>query len=118
MKLLHEYPIKIFKNEYNDRIYYKLGLSRKDQDKNTIYGSIECKFRKDAQVDDSKKIYIQDAWLDFYVKDKITRPYIFINKFDYVSDIVEDSKKEDVWANMGSVITDDDIIITDDDLPF
>lgn len=57
---------------------------------------------------------MQDCWLDFYVKDKITKLYVFINKFDYVSDIVENSKIEkDAFEEFG-----EEIELTDEDLPF
>lgn len=114
MKVIHEYPVKVFENTHEDRKYYKIGVSKKDQNGNYINGYVDCRFRKDAEVDTSKKIYIQDAWLDFYVKDKITHPFLFINKFDYVSDVIEDSKVEkDVFADFGS-----EVELTDEDLPF
>ena len=114
MKVIQEYPVKIFKNKYQDRTYYRVGLTKKDQNGNYINGAMDCSFRKDTEVDDSKKIYIQEAWIDFYVKDKITHPYIFINKFEYVSDVIEDTKVEtDPFADFGS-----EVELTDDDLPF
>lgn len=114
MKVIHEYPVKVFENTYEDRKYYKIGVSKKDQNGNYINGYLDCRFRKDAEVDTSKKIYIQDAWLDFYVKDKVTHNFLFINKFDYVSDVIEDSKVEkDVFADFGS-----EVELTDEDLPF
>ena len=82
MQIIQQYPVKVFKNIYQDKTYYRIGLSKKDQNGNYINGAIDAHFRNDAEVDDSKKIYIQEAWLDFYVKDKITHPYIFINKFE------------------------------------
>ena len=58
MKLINEYPVKVFENKYEDKKYYKLGLSKKDQNGNYMNGYIDCRFRKDADVDVSKKIYI------------------------------------------------------------
>jgi len=114
MQIIQQYPVKVFKNIYQDKTYYRIGLSKKDQNGNYINGAIDAHFRNDAEVDDSKKIYIQEAWLDFYVKDKITHPYIFINKFEYVSDVIKDSKVEDdPFADFGK-----EVILTDDDLPF
>ena len=72
MKLENKYPVMIFAKEYNGNIYYNMGLSKKDQNGNYINGYINCKFKKGIQVDDKKKIYIKDAWLDFYLKDKET----------------------------------------------
>lgn len=110
MRIIQEYPVKIFKNKYQDRTYYRVGLTKKDQNGNYINGAMDCSFRKDTEVDDSKKIYIQEAWIDFYVKDKITHPYIFINKFEYVSDVVKNEKVEtDPFEDFGTELTDDDL---------
>lgn len=116
MKIIHEYPIKVFKKEHDGRTYYKIGLSHKDINGNYVNGYLEAKFRKDIEVDDSKKIYIKDSWLDFYIVDKITRPYIFINQFEYVSDVVKQDTK-DPFENAGKVYQ-DEIELDDKDLPF
>lgn len=114
MQIIQQYPVKVFKNTYQDKVFYKVGLSKKDQNGNYINGAIDCKFKKGENIDDSKKIYIQEAWLDFYVKDKITHPFIFINKYEYVSDVVKESKNEiDPFAEFGN-----EVVLTDDDLPF
>lgn len=111
MQIIQQYPVKVFKNTYQDKTYYKIGLSRKDQNGNYINGAIDARFRNDIKdIDDSKNIYIQEGWLDFYVKDKITHLYLFINKFDYVSDVVKESKNEiDPFAEFGTELTDDDL---------
>lgn len=115
MQIIQQYPVRVFKNIYQDKTYYRIGLSKKDQNGNYINGAIDARFRNDVKdIDDSKKIYIQEAWLDFYVKDKITHLFIFINKFEYVSDVIKNSKVEDdPFADFGN-----EVIITDDDLPF
>ena len=110
MKLIHEYSVKVFDREYEGKKYYKIGLSKKAQDGTYINGYIDARFRKDVDVDTDKKIYIQDAWLDFYVKDKITHPFIFVNKFEYVSEAIEESKKDSS--------EDFSVELTDEDLPF
>ena len=100
MEIINKYPVIIFKNTYNDRDYYKVGIAKKNSDGKYINGTIDCQFKKDVKVDDSKKIYIKEAWLDFYLTEEkkndktytITHPYIFINKFDYVGDVVQESK--------------------------
>lgn len=112
MKVIQEYPVKIFKSEYKGFVFYRMGLSKKDKDGNYINGNMEVHFRKDADVNVDRKIYIQDAWLDFYIKDKVTHPFIFINKFEYVSDIIKETKKEtDPFEDLG-------LELQDDDLPF
>lgn len=110
MKLINEFPVNIFENEYEGKKYYKMGLTKKDLDGNYINGTIDCRFRKNVEVDASKKIYIKDAWLDFYVKDKKTKPYVFVNKFEYVADVV---KQKDPFEEFG-----EEIALTNEDLPF
>lgn len=119
MEIINKYPVKIFKREHEGKTYYKIGLSKKDQEGNYINGYIDAVFRKDVEIDDSKKIYIKNAWLDFYkTKDGKTNINIFINKFDYVSDVIKDSKAPgDPLENTGTLYT-DDIEISDNDLPF
>lgn len=114
MKVIHEYPVKVFENTHEDRKYYKIGVSKKDQNGNYINGYLDCRFRKDVEVDTSKKIYIQDAWLDFYVKDKVTHHFLFVNKFEYVSDVIENEKAtSDPFEDFGN-----EVALTDEDLPF
>ena len=114
MKVIHEYPLKVFESKYQDKTYYKLGISKKDQNGNYINGYLDCRFRKDVEVDTSKKIYIQDAWLDFYVKDKVTHHFLFVNKFEYVSDVVKnENAASDPFEDFGN-----EVVLTDEDLPF
>lgn len=112
MKIIQEYPVKVFDREYEGRKYYKIGLSKKNEDGTYKNGYIDCHFRKDVEVDTSKKIYLQDCWLDFYVKDKKTYPHIFVNKFDYVADVVKEEVK-DPFVEFG-----EEVELTDEDLPF
>lgn len=120
MKLINEYPVAVFKNEYQGKLYYKIGLSKKDMNGNTLRGYIDCRFRKGVEVDTSKRIYLQDCWLDFYIKDKITKHYIFVNKFEYVADVVKEEKKSDPFEEFGTEhkVELDGIELTDEDLPF
>lgn len=119
MEIIEKYPVTIFKREYQGKVYYKIGLRKKDQNGKYVNGYIDAQFRKDANVDDSKKIYIKNAWLDFYkTNDGKTNIYIFLNKFDYVSDIIEDSKAPgDPLEQTGTMYT-DEIELTEDDFPF
>ena len=107
MKIIHEYPVKVFENEYNGKKFYKIGISKKDRDGNYINGYIDAQFRKEAKVDTSKKIYIQDAWLDFFRIEKITHTYIFINAFEYVSDAIN-KIQSDPFEDLGVEINDED----------
>ncbi len=115
MHIEEERPKMIFKYNNNGTLVYKIGLSKKGKDGNYINGYMSCRFPKDAVIEDKTKIKIHEGWIDFYVKDKITYPYIFINKYE----IVEDVKKEipqnikTDYDNLGS-----DVQVNDNDLPF
>ena len=118
MNLSNEYPVTIFRNEYEGRTFYKMGLSKKLEDGSYENGSIACRFKKVANVEDKTKIYIKSAWLTFYKKDKTTIPYVFINEFETVGQVIENSKVEvkqesDPFEDFGN-----DVVITDEDLPF
>lgn len=108
---------KIFRKEKDDKVYYSIGLSKKDKDGNYIYGYMMCRFPKDASIPDKAKILIKEAWIDFYLKDKITNPYIFINKYEIVEDgktITEELPK----ASSEYDTENSDVQIKDEDLPF
>lgn len=108
MKIINEYPVKIFSKDYEGKTYYKMGLSKKDKEGHYVNGYIDARFRKDIKVDTDKRIYIKDAWLDFYLdKDNKTKLYIFINEFSYVEDVIEESK-----------IYIDELELNDNDMPF
>ncbi len=119
MEIINKYPVKVFKKVYQDKTYYKIGLSKKDQNGKYINGYIDASFRKGTEIDDSKKIYIKEAWLDFYkTNDGKTVINIFVNKFDYVSDIIEDTKAPGEPVEKSGTIYTEDIEISEDMLPF
>lgn len=122
MNIENKYPVMIFKREYDGKTFYSVGLSRKDRDGNYINGYMSCRFKNGVEVPDKTKIYIKSAWLDFYLKDKTTVPYIFINEFETVGETIDKAKKDievnqepknDPFAEFGQEIT-----LTDADLPF
>ena len=120
MKIIHEYPIKVFSKTFGDNKVYSLGISRKDIKGNYLSGYLEARFRKGVEVNTDKKIYIKDAWLDFYLdKERKTRLFIFINQFEYVEDVVKNTKvNNDPWEGMGKSFTSDDVELSPDDYPF
>ena len=86
---------------------YSIRLAKKNQDGSYTSGFIPCRFKKDIEIPNKQKIKIKKAWIDFYVKDKKTYPYIFINEFDLV-DIPQNVKTD----------YEDSIKLDDKDLPF
>ena len=103
----------IFRYDKDGKAYYSIGLSKKDKDGNYINGYMNCKFPKEAEVPNKSKIKIHEAWIDFYVKDKVTYPYVFINKYEMVEDI-----KEEIPQNIKTDYEENGIVINENDLPF
>lgn len=124
MNIENKYPVMIFKREYEGKTFYNVGLSRKDRDGNYINGYMPCRFKNDVSVEDKTKMYIKSAWLDFYLKDKETKPYIFINEFELVGETINKSKVQEQQEILNEVVNDpfaefgNEVIISDDDLPF
>ena len=101
MKVSSDRHEVIFRNDYNGKTYYKLKLVKKDEQGNWLNGYINCRFKKDVVLEDKTHVEIKDAWLDFYVKDKNTVPFIFINDFT-IADV-----KKDPFIEMGEQIESD-----------
>ena len=76
----------IFKKEFNGRINYSLGLSKKDKEGKYVNGYITVQFKKGVEVENQTKIKIKEAWIGFNVHEKKTFPYIFVNDFIIVED--------------------------------
>ena len=107
----------VFRNDYNGKIFYSIGISKKKQDGSYENGYINVRFKKDVELENQTKIKINKAWLDFYCKDRKTFPYIFISEFDIVEE------KKDPFKEFGESIKTESQIgqqieITNSDLPF
>ena len=122
MNIESEKPKTIFKYKTKDgKEFYSLGLSKKKQDGSFENGFISCRFKKDVQLENKTKIQIKSAWLDFYVKERITNPYIFINEFEIVEQEEKAEPKEEVneFSTLHATTENQDTIQLDDsDLPF
>lgn len=101
----------IFRFDNDGRTYYSIGLSKKNQDGTYTSGYMTCRFKKDVELNNQTKIKIKKAWLDFYLVDKVTHPYIFISEFEIAN---EETK---VPQNIKTDYQ-DTIVIDDKDLPF
>lgn len=107
----------IFKSEHDGRVFYSVGVSKKNQDGKYENGYVPVRFKKDVELENKTKIRINTAWIDFYVKDKKTYPYIFICDFD-----IADEKK-DPFEEYGQSITtksriEEQLQISESDFPF
>lgn len=109
----------IYRNEVNGKVLYSIGISHKKQDGSWENGYMSCRFPKDADIPNKTKIMIVSAWLDFYNKDKVTHPYIFINKYEIVEE-KEEGKQDNIQVpqNVKTDYQEEDIQLTDADLPF
>ncbi len=67
---------------------YKLKVQKQDRKENkTIYGEINCRFRFGVTLNNSQKIKLKEAKLDFYNNKKnVSIPYIFISDFELVNE--------------------------------
>ena len=98
----------IFRNEKDGKVFYSIGLSKKNQDGKYTSGYMPCRFPKNANIENKTKIKILNAWLDFWVDDKkITHPYIFINKYEMILDGIPNMKSE--HSEKGVQLTDEEI---------
>lgn len=118
MNIEHEYPVTIFKNEYQGKVFYKIGLSKKDKNNNYVNGYMLVQFKNGIELENKTKIYIKKSWLSFYLnKDGNTVPYIFISEFETLQE-TQQKAKEDPYAIMGEQVNSDWQNIDDSDLPF
>lgn len=84
MNITNDYPVTIYRNEKDNKIFYSAGLAKKDNEGKYITGYKDVRFRVGQGVSNKTKIKIKKAWLDFYVKDNKTKDYIFISDFEKV----------------------------------
>ena len=120
MNIETEKEYRIFRNENNGKVYYRIGLSHKKQDNTWEHGTMDCRFPKDADIPHKAKIKIHSAWLDFWLKDKVSHPYVFINKYEILDEKEEPKNEANEFSAM-SIKTnyqENEIKINDNDLPF
>lgn len=122
MNIQTDKPKMIYKYTTEDgKEFYSLGLSKKKQDGTWEMGFINCRFKKDVNLDNKTKILIKNAWLDFTIKDKKTYPFIFINEFEIVQDNKQENVQEVNEFSAMKTTTDykqDEVTLTDTDLPW
>lgn len=116
MQVISDREEMIFRKDWEDKKLYSIGLSKKNKDGQYTNGYINCQFKGDADIPNQTKIKIKDAWISFYLKDKATIPYIFINDYE----IAEEENPFEKFGN--SIKTESDIgqqiCIDDEGLPF
>ena len=111
----------IFRNDYNGRPVYSIGLSKKDKNGNYINGYMTCNFKEGTDIKDRSRIKIKSAWLSFYTKEKKTIPTIFINDYELVAEPnpqhneMQDMTKDEHYKTKSNFTN---VEITESDLPF
>lgn len=101
-------PVMVFKNEYNGRVFYSLSLSKKDRNGTYYNGYMPCEFRKGVSLENKTMIYLKNAFLTFYMKDKRTVPYIKVLDFETVEETIEKTKSYDPYSDFGEQLPIDD----------
>ena len=122
MEIISTKEEMIFRNEYEGKVSYKIGLSKKNKEGQYEKGYMAVRFKQDVNLNNQTRIKIKEAWLSFNTHEKKTYPYIFINDFSIVEDERQNGTNEvnpyeyikaKVESDIGEQIT-----ITDEDLPF
>lgn len=109
----------IFAKEFNGKMYYRAGLSRKKDDKTYENGYIDVKLPKDVQLEDKTKINITKGFLSFYkTKDGKDNFYIVVQEFTTDAETKKAEIEKDPYENFGTSITIDDLDNDTPDLPF
>ena len=109
MNIKSEKPIMVFKREYNGRVYYSLGISKKEMNGTYTNGYMPCEFKKGVSVNDKTRIYLKNAFLTFYLKDKQTVPYIKILEYETVEETIQSSK--DIFEEFGEKVAIDENLL-------
>jgi len=123
MNIDYQYPVIIFRKDYDNGTRYSAGLSKKNKDGSYTRGYMPIQFKKDVELNNQDKIFIKNAFLTFYInKDKKTVPYIMCLEYEEAKfDKIEEKPKTDAEIVQDAMNTPDEEIdfnITDDDLPF
>jgi hypothetical protein len=126
MNIQCDKPKTIYKYTTKDgKEVYSIGLAKKKQDNTWETGFITCRFKKEVKLEHKTKILIKGGWLDFYLKDKNTIPFIFVNEFEIVEkpqENIQEKEQETVnefsSMNIKTEYQEDEIKLTDEDLPF
>lgn len=121
MNIESKQPYTVFRNDYNQYTFYKLGISKKNANGEWVNGYIRCKFKKDVVLENKTRIYLKKAWLSFDLKEKETIPFVFVSEFETIIEVINSSKisannlqtTADPFEEFGTEVT-----INDSDLPF
>lgn len=122
MEIVSNKEEMIFRNDYNGKPIYSIGLSKKKKDGTYENGYMTVNFKEGTDIADKTKIKIKNAWLSFYLKDKKTIPTIFISDYEVVG-VAKPKEEYNPFKDFGDNLKTESNIgeqieITSDDLPF
>ncbi len=124
MNFEKDYIVMVFVKEYEDKKLYSIGLSKKNKQGGYDNGYISARFKKDIILENKTRIKIKEAWLSFNTNENKTFPYVFINKFEVISEakpVAKCGKEENPFEEFGNSIkteVQEQIEIQESDLPF
>lgn len=101
MNIQNDKPVMIFRRDTEFGTFYNVGLSKKTKEGTYLNGYMVVQFRNGVEIENQTKIVIKKAWLSFFLKEKETKPYIFIADFEIYN--------EDPYEAMGQEIDDNDL---------
>ena len=107
----------VFRSEYNGKIFYNIQVSKKNYDgtKEVAYKSI--RFKQGVDVPDRTIIIPKAGFEDFYKKDKYTTIFtLVITDFEIKEN--KELDKSSAIEEYNNAVSESDIEITDDMLPF
>ena len=93
----------VYRNDYNGKPYYKIGIEQKQPDGQKLRGYISVRFKNGVEVSDKTRIKIKQGFENFYFSKndpKHFNPifYIQINEFEILDDKIQaynESMQED-----------------------
>lgn len=100
MNVISERPVIIFKNEYNGKAKYVVGISKKNQDGEYENANFSIQFNKDVELHNKAKIKLTNAWLSFYSYEfdgkKDTKFFIKCSDFELVEKGEFETTKQEI----------------------
>lgn len=121
MKIEFNNLVKVFKD---DNGKYKIAVSRKNQNGTYDKAYFQIEFNKGDLIDNGAMIKINNAWLSFYnwkYQDKKGTTF-FIKTNDYEVQkaelVVDENVETDPYEDFGNKVSQEELELTDEDLPF
>ena len=124
MEIVSDRNETIYRKDFDGKPKYSIGLVKKDKSGNYENGYMSVYFKPDVTLRNKTKIMIKNAWLSFYLKDKKTYPYIYIDDFAITDEgEMQETKGDEVnpFQAMKTKVESDlgqQITIEESELPF